>query len=60
MNALSIEIMAPTIAACYRFLRGQLRLGTSLSWMMILAMMWVIPAALWRGDWPLAARELKG
>lgn len=29
-------------------------MGTVLSWTMILAMVWVIPAALWRNDWPLA------
>ena len=46
--------MSPRIAAYYRFLREHSLLGTVLSWMMILAMTWVIPAALWRGDWPLA------
>ena len=46
--------MPPRIAAYYRFLREHSLLGTVLSWMMILAMTWVIPAALWRGDWPLA------
>lgn len=29
-------------------------LGTFLSWLMILAMAWVVPASLWRGDYPLA------
>lgn len=29
-------------------------LGTCLSWIMILAMAWVVPASLWRGDYPLA------
>ncbi len=29
--------------------------GTCLSWLMILAMAWVVPASLWRGDYPLAA-----
>ena len=46
--------MSPRIAAYYRFLRELSLLGTALSWTMILAMMWVIPAALWHGDWPLA------
>jgi len=42
------------IAAYYQFLRAHLLLGTALSWMMILAMVWVIPASLSRSDWPLA------
>lgn len=46
--------MSPRIAASYRFLREHSLLGTVLSWGMILAMVWVVPAALWRGDWPLA------
>ena len=46
--------MSPRIAAYIRFLREHSLLGTALSWVMILAMIWVIPAALWRGDWPLA------
>jgi len=46
--------MSPRIAAYIRFLREHSLLGTALSWMMILAMIWVVPAALWRGDWPLA------
>ena len=46
--------MSPRIATYYRFLREHSLLETVLSWMMILAMTWVIPAALWRGDWPLA------
>jgi len=46
--------MRSRIATCYRFLRVHSLLGTALSWTMILAMIWVIPAALWRGDWPLA------
>ena len=46
--------MSPRIAAYYRFLREHPLLGTVLSWAMILAMVWVIPAAFWRGDWPLA------
>lgn len=46
--------MSPRITAYVRFLREHSLLGTALSWMMILAMIWVIPAALWRGDWPLA------
>ena len=46
--------MFPRIAAYYRFLREHSLLGTALSWTMILAMMWVVPAALWQGDWPLA------
>ena len=46
--------MFPRIAAYYRFLREHSLLGTALSWAMILATMWVIPAALWHGDWPLA------
>ncbi len=46
--------MSPRIATSYRFLREHSLLGTVLSWGMILAMVWVIPAALWRGDWPLA------
>ena len=46
--------MSLRIAVYYRFLREHSLLGTVLSWAMILAMVWVIPAALWRGDWPLA------
>ena len=46
--------MSPRNAAYIRFLREHSLLGTALSWVMILAMIWVIPAALWRGNWPLA------
>ncbi len=46
--------MSPRIAAYFRFLREHPLLGTVLSWAIILAMAWVIPAALWHGDWPLA------
>ena len=46
--------MFPRIAAHYRFLCEHSLLGTALSWMMILAMVWVIPASLSRSDWPLA------
>lgn len=46
--------MSLRIAACYRFLREHSLLGTALSWMMVLAMAWVIPVTLWSGDWPLA------
>ena len=48
--------MSPRIAAYYRFLRVLSLLGIALSWTMILAMMWVILAALWHGDWPLAIK----
>lgn len=48
--------MSPGIAAYFRFLREHPLLGTVLPWAMILAMVWVIPAALWHGDWPLAIR----
>lgn len=38
----------------FQFLRERSLIGTAVSWAMILAMIWVIPAALWLGDWPLA------
>jgi len=46
--------MFPRIAAHYRFLRERSLLGTAVSWAMIVATMWVVPAAMWKGDWPLA------
>lgn len=46
--------MIPRIAGGYRFLRDRSLLGMVLTWTMTLATMWVVPAALWQGDWPLA------
>lgn len=46
--------MHSKIATYFRSDGGHLQLGTALSWAMILTMVWVVLAALWSGDWPLA------
>ena len=53
MIAMRKAIVYPLVSG-FQFLRERSLIGTAVSWAMILAMIWVIPAALWRGDWPLA------